>query len=94
MKGECFMPRKSIKTALIVCRSVTYAQRAAHILTKAGLRAAGKRLPAVLPETGCGHAVRVEFDRLQTAKDILADAGYDIGIVLCPQPDGTLGDCV
>jgi len=88
------MPKRSLETALIVCRSVTYAQRAAHILNKAGLRAAGKRLPAVLPDTGCGHAVRVERARLSDAKDILADAGYDVGVVLCPQPDGTLGDCV
>jgi len=88
------MPMRTVEKALIVCRSVTYAQQATHILNRAGLRAGSTRLPALLPDTGCGYAVRVKRQNLQEARDILSESGFNVTTVLCPQKDGSLGDCV
>lgn len=79
--------------ALIACRSITYAQRAGRILNKAGISASVKRLPKLLPNRGCGHAVRVEQSSLTQAKAILAEAEFEITGVFCSQPDGSLEDC-
>ena len=42
---------------LIMCRSLTYAQRAAQALERAGYRAAVVRAPQELRGNGCGYAL-------------------------------------
>ena len=79
---------------LIACRSITYAQRAVHILNKAGIHATAKKLPMTLRDAGCGHAVRVGPDALERAKETMRESGFEIHKVYCEQSDGTVGECV
>ena len=79
--------------ALIACRSVTYAQRAVRLLERAGLRASMRRLPADLPETGCGHAVRVPRERVAQAMQMMNEAGFPTRTYLCEDENGGITKC-
>lgn len=52
---------------LIICRSLTYAQRVASVLERAGIRAPIQRAPSLVAEDGCSHAVRVAEKQLGVA---------------------------
>jgi type III secretory pathway lipoprotein EscJ len=78
---------------LIACRSVTYAQRAVRLLEKAGMRASMRRLPADLPETGCGHAVRVEREKLTQAMQMMNEAGFPTRVYFCEDENGGVIKC-
>ncbi len=60
---------------LIMCRSLTYAQRIANALDRAGVRARVLRAPAELSPTGCGHAVRLPPRYLTAAMPVLKHTG-------------------
>ena len=49
---------------LIMCRSLTYAQRSARLLERAGITATVVKAPQGLSTSGCGYAVmlRKRFD--------------------------------
>ncbi|MDR0325523.1 MAG: DUF3343 domain-containing protein [Oscillospiraceae bacterium] len=79
--------------ALIACRSVTYAQRAVRLLEKAGLRASIRRLPADLPETSCGHAVRVQRERVAQAMQLMNEAGFPTRTHFCEDENGGVIKC-
>lgn len=42
---------------LIMCRSLTFAQRAARLLERAGITAAVIKAPQSLTSSGCGYAI-------------------------------------
>ena len=48
---------------LIVCRSLTYAQRTASVLERAGITARILRSPKSIAGDGCSHAVHVSERR-------------------------------
>ncbi len=52
---------------LIICRSLTYAQRTAKILEKSGITSYLIRTPKNLVKDGCGHAVKVAQKNLEPA---------------------------
>jgi type III secretory pathway lipoprotein EscJ len=79
--------------ALIACRSVTYAQRAVRLLEQNGLRASMRKLPANLPETGCGHAVRVQRERLAQAIQLMKDSGFPVKYHFCEEENGEVVIC-
>ena len=79
--------------ALIPCRSVTYAQRAVRLLEQSGLRASMRRLPADLPETGCGHAVRVPLERAPQAVQWMNEAGFPTKTFFCEDENGGVMVC-
>jgi type III secretory pathway lipoprotein EscJ len=79
--------------ALIACRSVTYAQRAVRLLEKNNIRASMRRLPADLPDTGCGHAIRVEREMLEQAMKVMHQAGLPAKTVFCEKEDGGVVVC-
>ena len=56
---------------LIVCRSVTQAQRAGRLLTSYGITNQVFRSPAGLTERGCSYSVRVRSEQLDRAMGIL-----------------------
>ena len=56
---------------LIICRSLTSAQRTAQILEHAGIRAAIQRAPRHAAEEGCSHAVRVGEQQIAKALTLL-----------------------
>lgn len=49
---------------LIVCRSLTYAQRTSVVLEREGISNHVLRTPAHLSDKGCGYAVKISHKRL------------------------------
>lgn len=56
---------------LIMCRSLTYAQRASRVLEKAGVGTGVIKAPAGLTGNGCSYCVTVSISRGQRAVNIL-----------------------
>ena len=56
---------------LIICRSLTYAQRTAAVLERAGITARILRSPKSIAGEGCSHAVKVSERRLAEALVLL-----------------------
>lgn len=56
---------------LIICRSLTYAQRTAAALERAGITAHIMRSPRTISGEGCSHAVKVAERRLSDALRVL-----------------------
>jgi len=44
---------------LIMCRSLTYAQKVARLLERSGINASVVKAPQILTSGGCGYAVAV-----------------------------------
>ena len=57
---------------LIICRSLTYAQRTAAILERVGITARVLRSPKSIDAEGCSHAVRISERSLSVALKLLA----------------------
>ena len=68
---------------LIVCRSLTYAQRTAAALERAGISAYIMRSPKSIAGEGCSHSVKIAQRHLTQALQILNRAG------LSPKPGNT-----
>ena len=59
---------------LIVCRSLTYAQRTAAALERAGLTARVLRSPKAIAGEGCSHSVKISQRSLPRALQVLRRA--------------------
>lgn len=59
---------------LIICRSLTYAQRTERILARAGITAHIMRAPKSIDSEGCSHGVKVAERNLSAALVALARA--------------------
>lgn len=59
---------------LIICRSITHAQRISRLLQQKGIWNQIVRIPAGLVKSGCGYAVKVKERALQTALHALSQA--------------------
>ncbi|MCL2563299.1 MAG: DUF3343 domain-containing protein [Oscillospiraceae bacterium] len=73
---------------LITCRSLTYAQRAARALERAGITASVMRTPKGLSKEGCSYCVKVSERRGALALDILRDTDTRISRVFLLYPTG------
>lgn len=62
---------------LIVCRSLTYAQRTSAALERAGITAYILRSPKSIAGEGCSHSVKVSQRNLSAALQVLHRAGLD-----------------
>ncbi len=60
---------------LIMCRSLTYAQRIEKALSSAGLRPRLLRAPAEISPKGCSYAVRIPSRQLSGAMTVLRRTG-------------------
>lgn len=56
---------------LIICRSLTYAQKTEAALERAGITAHIMRSPRTIAGTGCSHAVKISERRLADALTVL-----------------------
>ena len=59
----------------ILCRSLTYAQRTASTLERAGITARILRSPKNISGEGCSHSVKVAERDLSDALEVLLRAG-------------------
>lgn len=74
---------------LIICRSLTYAQRTAGVLERLGITAHIMRTPRSIAGEGCSHAVKISQRRLPEALAALSRAGLSPQRTFILEPDGT-----
>ena len=74
---------------LIVCRSLTYAQRTAAVLERAGITARILRAPRSIAGEGCSYAVKVSERRLAESLVLLNRAGLPPKGVFITEADGS-----
>ena len=74
---------------LIVCRSLTYAQRTASVLERAGISAHILRSPKSISGAGCSHSVKVSQRNLSAALVVLNKVGLNPDKVYIPSGDGS-----
>jgi len=75
---------------LIMCRSLTYAQKAARALERAGVTASILRAPKEISKEGCAYCVKVSARKLEVALDVLKAAGARIGRVFRKEENGEM----
>ncbi len=73
---------------LIICRSLTYAQRTALALERAGITAHIMRAPRTISGSGCSHGVKISERRLSDALTILNRIGLSQNRVYMMDADG------
>lgn len=74
---------------LIICRSLTYAQRTAQALERVGITAHILRSPRSVSDEGCSHAVKVSERNLADALTILGRVGLTPKRVFIQSADGS-----
>lgn len=52
---------------LILCRSLTYAQRSSRVLERAGITAVVRKAPLSVSKTGCTYCVKLKETQLERA---------------------------
>ena len=62
---------------LIICRSLTYAQRTAQVLERVGISGSVQRAPRIISKEGCGYCVRIAERWLTDALTVLRREGMD-----------------
>ena len=75
---------------IILCRSMTNAQRAAAVLRRAGIFASVTKAPHSANPGGCVYAVKVGERNLSKALNELRRAGIPYGAVFTLLPDGSV----
>ena len=73
---------------LMICRSLTYAQRSAALLERAGLSAYVQRIPKPIAREGCGYAVRVPERHLTQGLILLRREGLAPRQIYIARQDG------
>jgi hypothetical protein len=71
-----------------MCRSLTYAQRAARALERSGITAVITKAPPGTTDVGCAYCVKIWENRLKDALTALRQYGLGPGRVLMQAPDG------
>ena len=74
---------------LLMCRSLTYAQRSARALSRAGITASVMRAPKAISTHGCGYCAAVSEKNGRRALEILETAGMRPEKIYRKNPDGT-----
>lgn len=75
---------------LIMCRSLTYAQRATRILERTGLSSSVARTPHGIGGDGCSYGVRLRTVDIRAALSALRKADVKIGAVYIIGEDGSI----
>ena len=74
---------------LIVCRSLTYAQRTARVLERAGISGYIMRAPKLISGEGCSHCVKVAERWLAPALKVLNREGLGPKRVFLQNEEGS-----
>ena len=77
---------------LIVCRSLTYAQRTARVLERAGLSGYIMRAPKLISGEGCSHCVKVAERWLAPALKVLNREGLGPKRVFLQNEEGSYSE--
>ena len=74
---------------LILCRSLTYAQRSSRVLERAGITAAVLKAPLSVSKTGCTYCVKLKETQRERALLLLDRAAIQRGKIYRLLEDGT-----
>ena len=77
---------------LIVCRSLTYAQRKARVLERAGISGYIMRAPKLISGEGCSHCVKVAERWLAPALKVLNREGLGPKRVFLQNEEGSYSE--
>lgn len=77
---------------LIICRSLTFAQRTAAALERGGVPSRITRAPKIVAGEGCAYAVRVSEGMLAQSLVLLNRADLSPKRVFLTQADGSLAE--
>jgi len=75
-----------------MCKSLTYAQKTAKALERAGVTAIIMRPPRGLSKEGCTYSVKISEHKLSQALAVMNGAGLTYSRVFIVRPDGTSGE--
>ena len=75
---------------MIMCRSLTYAQRAMRTLERGGVTVALLKVPQSVSHTGCSYGLRIPAHRLSYSLKLLRDKQNPFGKVFRYEADGSL----
>lgn len=75
---------------LLVCRSLTYAQRTAKALERAGIAAIVTRTPGEIASEGCGYCVKIPERRLSETLVLLKNHELSPSRIYMIYSDGRL----
>ena len=75
---------------LIMCRSLTYAQRASRFLERNGIANGIVKAPSVLGANGCAYCVSVRGRKGEKAVELLKNEGTTTGKIYIIMPDGSI----
>lgn len=73
---------------LILCRSLTYAQRTSRVLERIGIKGYISRLPSIIAGEGCGYCVKISGRNLNAAVKLLREEGMAPKQVFAENGDG------
>ena len=79
---------------LILCRSLTYAQRTAGVLERSGIKGRVARLPRSIAGEGCGYCVKVTEENLRNALRVLREEGIGPRQVYADSGDGAYQEVI
>lgn len=77
---------------LILCRSLTYAQRTARVLERSGISGHVERTPRSIAGEGCGYCVKISEQGLGKALPLLRREGLGPKQVYIQHSDGTFDE--
>lgn len=77
---------------LLLCRSLTYAQRASRLLERSGITAIITKVPRAAMDSGCNYSIKVSEKRLAAALRILNDGGLGPSRVFMISQDGSVSE--
>ena len=74
---------------IIICRSLTYAQRTAKALERVGIMAIVTKPPAEISGNGCAYCVKIREKNLSEALKVMKSSGLNYGKVYLLREDGS-----
>ncbi|NLA86476.1 MAG: DUF3343 domain-containing protein [Clostridiales bacterium] len=77
---------------LLICRSLTYAQRTAKALERVGITAIVTKVPQLIVTDGCGYCVKVSAKHISNALVALKDAELYPVKIFVQYADGNYGE--
>lgn len=77
---------------LLMCRSLTYAQRASRALEYAGIAAVITKAPKSASGVGCGYCVKISENKLPWALKVLRQEGLGPTRVFLMAHDGSVSE--
>ena len=77
---------------IILCRSMTLAQRAANVLHAAGVFASVTKAPQSANPGGCTYGVKVGAHNLERVQTALREQGVQTGKVFAMRADGSVSE--